>query len=126
MPTTTLDDRPALHAVCSRIGARLRAIREASGLTAEVVSSRIGISRVSITQIENGKQSPSLDSLVLLADALGVALSDLFAEEQTVDHVLYAKALETKLRTQASDHARAILDLQLSLERKACRRTRRS
>ena len=37
-----------------------------------------GVSKTTINNIENGKANPTMDTLLLLAKALGVELSDLF------------------------------------------------
>lgn len=57
----------------------LRAVREARGITQADLSEKSGISRQTIIALEN-KESYNVTSktLVAIADALGVAVQDLF------------------------------------------------
>ena len=59
------------------IGDRIRAVRLHANLTQEQVSLRSGIGLASYNRIEQGHASPMLDSLIRIADAIGVPLSDL-------------------------------------------------
>lgn len=54
-----------------RIGNRLRELREAQGLTATQLAERCGLSQPTISKIENGKWSVSLDILSKICEALG-------------------------------------------------------
>lgn len=57
----------------------LKAIREASCLTQEELCEKSGVSRTVISTIENGKaDSITTRTMLALADALGVRLSDIF------------------------------------------------
>lgn len=55
-----------------RIGARLRALREAAGLTQAEIARRTGIHRPNIARVEAGRHTPSLETLSRLAGAIGV------------------------------------------------------
>lgn len=59
------------------IGARIRDIRLHAGLTQERLAELAGLDRQAVNRIEQGHQSPILDNLLRLADALGVPLADL-------------------------------------------------
>ncbi|WP_406462935.1 helix-turn-helix domain-containing protein [Streptomyces sp. NBC_00111] len=59
------------------VAERIRAVRVHANLTQEAVSLRSGISLTSYNRIEQGHASPMLDSLILIADAIGVDLADL-------------------------------------------------
>ncbi|WP_338699230.1 helix-turn-helix transcriptional regulator [Streptomyces sp. Q6] len=59
------------------VGARIRARRREAGMTQEMVALNSGVDRPSIVNIEAGKQSPSVDTLIRIAAALGCDLSDL-------------------------------------------------
>ncbi|MFF7534857.1 helix-turn-helix transcriptional regulator [Streptomyces bobili] len=58
-----------------RIGERIRAERLHANLTQEQVSLRSGVDRASVVRIEQGQQSPTLDTLIRLMVAIGVPLS---------------------------------------------------
>lgn len=55
-----------------RIGNRLREIREAQGLTTTQLGERCGLTQSTISKVENGKWSVSLDILSKVCEALGV------------------------------------------------------
>lgn len=59
------------------VGDRIRVRRGEVGLTQEHLAERADLDRVSIVRIETGVVSPRLDHLYLIADALGVPLSQL-------------------------------------------------
>ena len=54
-----------------------RAIRERRGLTQVALGERAGMAPASISHFETGQRVPSLESLVKLADALGVSVDEL-------------------------------------------------
>ncbi|WP_308377902.1 helix-turn-helix transcriptional regulator [Streptomyces sp. ISL-98] len=59
------------------IGAQIRAARLHTNLTQEAVAARIGMDRATYNRIEQGHASALVDSLILIADAIGVPLADL-------------------------------------------------
>lgn len=59
------------------VGERIRAARLRANLTQQQVGERTGIDRATYNRIEQGHASPILDSLILIADAIGVPLADL-------------------------------------------------
>ncbi|MDE2823739.1 MAG: helix-turn-helix transcriptional regulator [Chloroflexota bacterium] len=56
---------------------QFRAIRERRGLTQVALGQRAGMAPASISHFETGQRVPSLESLVKLADALGVSVDEL-------------------------------------------------
>ena len=63
-----------------RIAKRVRALRDAQGLSLEALAERSMVSRSNISLIERGQSSPTAQVLDRLASALGVALASLFDE----------------------------------------------
>lgn len=61
---------------------RLKEILEEKGLTSAAFSEMVGVHKVSISYIINGKQMPSVETLERFADALGVCFTDLFVIER--------------------------------------------
>jgi transcriptional regulator with XRE-family HTH domain len=59
------------------IGARIRAVRRNANLTQVQLGDRVGRDHRTIHRWEYGERKPDLDDLLLLADALGVPLSEL-------------------------------------------------
>lgn len=60
------------------LGARLRALREARGLTLREVGTRLGISASAVSQIERGVLRPSVNRLFELVTAMDATLVDVF------------------------------------------------
>ncbi len=60
------------------LGSTIRQLRSRHGLTIADVADRAGISRGMLSKIENAQTATSLDTLVQIANALGVTLSHLF------------------------------------------------
>ena len=61
---------------CIKKFKRYRSIKE---MTQEELSSKVGISRVTYTNIEAGKEEPKVTTLQLIANALGIDIFKLFA-----------------------------------------------
>lgn len=59
------------------IGDQIRAARLHANLTQEGVANAIQMGRPNYVRIEQGQASPTLDTLILIADAIGVPLADL-------------------------------------------------
>lgn len=55
------------------VGVRIRLIREALGLTQDDLAKRVGLKRVSVANIEIGRQRLLLDSVEDFARALGTS-----------------------------------------------------
>ncbi|ACA17967.1 transcriptional regulator, XRE family [Methylobacterium sp. 4-46] len=60
------------------MGRRLRALRQARGLSLKAIAARTGLSIGFLSQVERGLSSPSLRVLTQLADLLEVGLASLF------------------------------------------------
>lgn len=63
-----------------KLGLRIKELRASTGLSQEAFADRCGFARSYMSRVERGGANPSVDALQTLADALGVALSDLFNE----------------------------------------------
>ncbi|MDQ2651845.1 MAG: XRE family transcriptional regulator [Chloroflexota bacterium] len=66
----------------SRFGARVRDARSRQGLTLEELASAAGVSRATLSNLERGEHSPSLNAATDVARALGVSLAQLLGEEE--------------------------------------------
>ena len=85
MSTSSLSksDRAADEALDRHLGSAVRKQRTRNGLTIADVSARAEISSGTLSKIENGQMSASLDSLRRIAGVLGVSLSSLFRNFDT-------------------------------------------
>lgn len=54
--------------------ARLRALRQAEGLTLEQLGAPLGATKATIGNLEHARKKPSLDMAIALADYFGVSL----------------------------------------------------
>lgn len=66
-PKAAIDER-------LRIGAELRALRKAKGLTVRALAEKVGIDHSNIVRIENGRYSVGIDVVAAVANALGASL----------------------------------------------------
>jgi transcriptional regulator with XRE-family HTH domain len=62
----------------AKFGHRVRALREAQGLTQEQLAERARISVDFLSLIERGRNSPSFENLEAVAGALEVSIASLF------------------------------------------------
>ncbi|MEU9597193.1 helix-turn-helix transcriptional regulator [Streptomyces sp. NPDC048109] len=76
MPRPTPPDEPVI-ARRRQVGERIRRVREHLNLTQLDVCGRSGIDVATYSRIENGHSSPILDTLIRIANAMGVELDEL-------------------------------------------------
>lgn len=67
------------------IGARLKEIRGSKGITQEQLSEMVGINPKYLSSIERGKENPTLNTILKLAETLDVGLNDIFSDIQVED-----------------------------------------
>lgn len=60
-----------------RLGAQIRAQREAQGLSQRKLALMVGSNQTHIWQIETGKVSVGIELLCRIADSLGIKVNDL-------------------------------------------------
>ena len=63
------------------LGARLRHLRTASGLSLSALARALEISPSAVSQIERGVRRPSVSRLIAIVQVLGVPLADVFDEQ---------------------------------------------
>ena len=64
------------------IGRRVREFRKAAGLTQEQLSEKVDIAPQYLSRLETGRRTPSLDTIVALAEALDTTPAALIAEPE--------------------------------------------
>ena len=67
------------------VGYQIRKFRQEKGLTLHELAGSAGLSTPYISQLENGKASPSIATLRRIAEALGIKMVDFFADELVED-----------------------------------------
>jgi transcriptional regulator with XRE-family HTH domain len=65
------------HSIQREVGNRIKAIRQAKGVTQDQLAELAGLNRAHLYRLENGKQSMTLRTLKIIADTLGVRVRDL-------------------------------------------------
>jgi transcriptional regulator with XRE-family HTH domain len=99
--------------MAARIGRLARRIREELGLTLASVAKQARISPAMLSRLETGRVSPSLETIVALADALGVKpallLQDVHEEPGGAQHVPSGQGLEVARRGSRRGHTYQLL-----------------
>lgn len=71
---------PPLPGLVAQVGATVRRLRAAQGLTLAELASSADISQAMLSRLERGDVSPSLDTLAQLAEALGTSCAALLRD----------------------------------------------
>ena len=71
------------------VGAKVRELREERGWLQDELAERSGLARNTISRIEMGRLSPTVDSVTALAGALSVEPGDLFPKAQAFDPKMF-------------------------------------
>jgi len=82
------DIQAVSEATNRRLGSEIRRIRLQRGLTLVDIAAETGLSASMLSMLERGKTGVSVGSLVAVASALGVAVSDLFHPSRTAESSL--------------------------------------
>ena len=76
------------------VGARLRALRLARGLSQRELAKRAGVSNAIISLIEQNRSSPSVGSLKKVLDGLPLSLAEFFAGEAPASPPVFFRAAD--------------------------------
>lgn len=74
-----------------KMGSKIKELRKIKGLTLADLAQLTGFTRSFLSQVENDKTSPSIASLIKIANALGVIPSQLFFEERGEEKIIVRK-----------------------------------
>jgi len=89
--------------ILTNLGKKITQLRQQKGLNQESLAVRTGLSRSYITLMESGKKIPTISTLSLIADCLGVEIREFFSsDEDEADHnvvIVKKKDRETLMRT---------------------------
>lgn len=97
------------------IGDKLRKIRKENKLTLKELSIKTGVSISFISDIENKRRNPSIDTLKILAKALGVSVSifwddnSIHEEIETIDDDV--KILVKKIKKMSKENRKKALKM---------------
>ena len=76
------------------LGKRIKALRNAKGLTQEDIADKIGISRQKYARVESGTNSITLDILVKIAKELNVQVGDITKVLEEMPVIEYRAGIE--------------------------------
>ena len=93
------------------IGERLKTVRESKNMSQGDVEKRTGLLRCYVSRCENGHTIPTLDTLEKWSKALGISMSQLFADNGKASDVLPAlkKNGQMHLNRTATNHLRRVM-----------------
>ncbi len=83
-----------------KLGAQLRAIRKKRNLTGKMVAEKSQLSTSLLSQIENNRISPSLDTLLKLLEVYGITPNEFFKNYETDSAVEIIKKRDRKIFTR--------------------------
>lgn len=81
----------------SKLGENIKAERKKQKISLQELSSRVQVSPSFLSQIENGKNEPSLTTLKRISTCLGVTMSKLLGEDDAVRQMMIKKENRHKL-----------------------------
>ncbi len=81
------------------LGPKIKILRETRKLTLVEIAKKTGIDQATLSRIENGKMTGTLDSHMRIAEALGVRLPDLYNQVLGKVEEAKEKAVKEKLST---------------------------
>jgi transcriptional regulator with XRE-family HTH domain len=93
------DGSAAIAATLDMVGSRLRRVRAQRDLTLTEASERTGISKSTLSRLENGQRRPSLELLLPLAQTYRVPLDDLVGAPEVGDPRIRLKPRRINGRT---------------------------
>jgi transcriptional regulator with XRE-family HTH domain len=101
----------ALHAFAKQdtspttlLGARLRLLRRAGGLTVDQLAQAVGVDKAHISRIENNLKSPSVAMLAQLAQALNTSIGNLLGETLDKADIKVTRAAELAAQHDSVRH----------------------
>jgi transcriptional regulator with XRE-family HTH domain len=79
------------------LGERLRKIRTNKAFSLEELAKKTGLTRSFLSQVEKNRTSPSINSLIKIAEALEVRIGDLFLENKNGEdkYIIHANERES-------------------------------
>ncbi|WP_051591564.1 helix-turn-helix domain-containing protein [Cupriavidus sp. SK-4] len=81
-------------AALSTIAERLAALRKLNGLTLEELAQRASLTKSYLSKLERGLSSPTIGTVLKLAEALDVTVDQLIAKPQRANEILLVKAAD--------------------------------
>lgn len=96
---------PVTSATGLLLGARLRQLRRAKGMTVEELAHAVAVDKAHVSRIENDLKTPSIGMLAQLAQALAVPMGHLLGETLDPSEIKVTRAAEVADAPRAQDTA---------------------
>lgn len=84
----------AINQALASIGGRIRELRQSRSWTLQALADATNLSPGMLSLVERGRASPSIGSLIIIANVLEVPMSDLLAENQDANENIVVRASE--------------------------------
>lgn len=102
-------DDTSNNAVVAAIGNRLRLLRLEREMTLQELADATNLSPSMLSLVERGRATPSIQSLIVLANALNVTMSDLVVTEQADEERIVVRASEQPFVKTAQNAIRRVM-----------------
>ena len=96
-------------AALAAIGMRIREARLERDMTLQALADACGLSPSMLSLVERGRASPSIGSLIVIANALGVPMSELVVDQPADEEKLVVRPSEQRLVETAAHVVRRII-----------------
>jgi transcriptional regulator with XRE-family HTH domain len=96
-------------AVIAAIGNRLRTLRQEREMTLQELAEITDLSPSMLSLVERGRAAPSIQSLIVIANALDVTMSDLMATDQSTGESTVVRASDQPFVKTAQNVIRRVL-----------------
>ena len=83
----------------AKIGQRTAELRKRAGISQQRLAEMLGVSRTTITQIENGKRKVSVDELEKLSEIFNLSMDNLLSSKEEPEVILVEKQEEKKMES---------------------------
>jgi transcriptional regulator with XRE-family HTH domain len=93
------------------VGARLRRLRRARGMTLDELARGVGVDKAHVSRLENNRKVPSVAMLAGLARTLGVSIGHLLGETLDKEEIKVTRAAQLESATAGADGAHAFVPL---------------
>jgi transcriptional regulator with XRE-family HTH domain len=98
-----------MAATLATIGERIRKARLARSMTLQDLADVSGVSPSMLSLVERGRTSPSIGSLIVIAGALGIAMSDLIVADSSVQESIVVRPTDQRVVETAEHVVRRLL-----------------
>jgi transcriptional regulator with XRE-family HTH domain len=106
---TTITTADEMNQTLAAIGVRIRGARIARAMTLQALADVSGLSPSMLSLVERGRASPSIGSLIVIASALGVAMSDLIVDDSSTAENAVVRPADQRVIETAQHVVRRLL-----------------